>query len=117
MIRELLTPDAQDDPYVWSAVLIAHAGVGCAGWVFIGWWAIIAYVAFEIAQAVAARRALWWDSVLDICGFTLGAVLMLGGWSHNIALAAAAVAAIAIISAAGAMARLHLSGKDFHGQG
>lgn len=59
MIRELLTPDAQDDPYVWSAVLIAHAGVGCAGWVFIGWWAIIAYVAFEIAQAVAARRALW----------------------------------------------------------
>lgn len=117
MIRDLLTPDAQRDPYAWAAVLVAHAGLGCAGWVLIGWWAVLVYLTFEAVQAVAARQALWWDSVLDACAFAIGAALMAAGWAQDTGLAVLAIVAIAIIAAAGAAARRNFSGKDFHGQG
>lgn len=117
MMRDLLTPEAQQDPYIWAAVLVAHGGLGCAGWVVIGWWAVLVYLAFEAVQALAAGRALWWDSVLDACGFALGAALLSAAWVQNTRLAVAAIFAIAIIAAAGAAARRNFSRKDFHGQG
>lgn len=105
MIREILTPEAQRDPYAWASVLLAHAALGAAGWAAIGWWAVLVYVAFEVAQAVAARRLYAWDSILDACGFACGAALAAGLWRHDLALVAAAVISCAMIAAAGAMAR------------
>lgn len=116
MMRDLLTPEAQRDPYVWTAVLLAHAGLGVAGWVLIGWSAVLVYGAFEVAQALAARRALWWDSILDACGFAVGVVLVSAAWAHNTTLAFLAIVTIGIIAAAGAGARRNFSRKDSHGQ-
>ena len=104
-MRDLLTPEAQRDPYVWSAVLIAHAGLGVAGWAMVGWWAVLVYGAFEAAQALAARRLLFWDSVLDACGFACGALLAASIWAHDGWLSAAAIVACACIAFAGALAR------------
>ena len=105
MIREILTPEAQRDPYAWASVLLAHAALGAAGWAAIGWWAVLVYVAFEVAQALAARRLYAWDSILDACGFTCGALLGHGLWSHDARLTGAGIAVAACIAVAGWRAR------------
>ncbi|MCV2448885.1 hypothetical protein [Paracoccus sp. DMF] len=73
MIRELLTPEAQRDPYAWASVLLAHAWIGGAAYPLVGWWLVAIYAAFEAVQAVISRRPLWWDSALDWCAVCLGA--------------------------------------------
>lgn len=105
MIRELLTPEAQRDPYAWASVLLAHAALGAAGWAAIGWWAVLVYVAFEVAQAVAARRLYAWDSILDACGFGCGALLASGLWLHDGLQIGGAVTCCAAIAFAGWRAR------------
>ena len=89
MIRELLTPEAQTDAYVWAAVLVAHAGIGVAvlvllasgpvrhPWIAAG-LASLAYAALEALQAILSGTLLLWDSALDWSAVTLGAVLALG---------------------------------------
>lgn len=115
MIRELLTPEAQPDPYVWAAVLLAHAVLGVAAWALIGWWAVVIYAAFEFVQAVAARCMLWWDSVLDTCGFTCGALLAAALWARSLTVAAAAILICGCIALAGICARSSSKRKDPHG--
>lgn len=105
MIRDLLTPEAQQDAYAWASVLLAHAAMGAAGWAALSWWSVAAYLLFEAAQAAISGRALIWDSILDACGFACGAALAAGLWRHDLALVAAAVISCAMIAAAGAMAR------------
>ena len=105
MIRDLMTPEAQEDPYVWSAVLLAHSVIGVAGWSILGWWAVAVYIAFEAVQAIISIRALWWDSVLDACGFACGALLASSVWAHDLAMAGTAVLVCACICFSGAIAR------------
>lgn len=105
MIRGVLAPESQKDPYIWSAVLLAHAVLGVSGWALIGWWAVPVYLAFEVVQALAARRFLWWDSVLDACGFACGALLAASLWSHDLAMAGTAIIFCGCICFSGAMAR------------
>lgn len=105
MIRELLTPDSQNDPYAWASVLLAHAAIGAAGWAALSWWSVAVYLAFEAVQAATARRAIYWDSVLDACGFACGAVLACGLWGHDLRLVGAGVAVTACIAIAGWRAR------------
>ena len=105
MIRDLMSPESHDNPYVWSAVLLAHAALGVAGWAIIGWWAVMVYLAFELVQAITARGALWWDSVLDACGFICGALLASSMWARDLPMAATAILVCACICFSGAMAR------------
>lgn len=107
MIRDLLTPEAHRDPYVWAAVLVAHAGIGVALWAFIGGLLTIAmlYAGFEICQMLVNRRAFYWDSVLDWCGIMLGACLGLAIETDEVVGKSAAVASIVIVAAVGAWVR------------
>ena len=98
MLRNLLTPEAHKDPYVWAAVFVAHFGIGVMilivsetllsgiraehfdviplafGAVFsAAVLAGIAYAAFVAIQAVISRSRLIWDSVLDWTGVMIGA--------------------------------------------
>lgn len=98
MIRSLLTPEAHRDPYVWAAVLMAHAWIGGEAYAIIGWWMVAAYAVFELAQAAISKRPAWWDSVLDWCAVCLGTA----GASCSSSWPAAAVLCIA---AAGWMSR------------
>lgn len=107
MIRDLLTAESQRDPYVWAAVLVAHAGIGVALWVITG--SLVAagglYAGFELVQAVTSRRALWWDSLLDWSAVSLGAVL---GWALEAGdrpIQIAVLVSIAVVAAVGAGAR------------
>ena len=81
MIRDLLTPEAHRDPYVWAAVLLAHAWIGGSAYPLAGWWVIVAYAAFERVQALYARKSFVWDSVLDWCAVSLGAATVAFGSS------------------------------------
>lgn len=105
MIRSILNPEAQSDPYVWSAVLLAHAAIGAAGWAALSWWSVAVYLAFEVYQALTARRLYAWDTVLDGCGFTCGAVLACGLWTHSTPVIAGAALCCGSIAAAGWSAR------------
>ena len=101
MIRDLLTPETQADPYVWAAVLAGHAWLGVAGWLIGGWWSVPVYLLFEAVQALAARRLLIWDSVLDACGFCCGALTAAFLWQHSAGLALQTVAACAAVAVTG----------------
>ena len=105
MIRDLLTPDAQADPYAWASVLVAHAAIGAAGWAALSWWSVAAYLVFEAVQAAVARRALYWDSILDAYGFSFGALLTSGLWLHDGLQIGGAVTCCAAIAFAGWRAR------------
>lgn len=105
MIRDLMTPEAQTDPYVWSAALLAHAAIGVAMWALLGWWALAAYAAFEAVQARVSGVLLIWDSILDWCAVALGACLGWALWSQSTSGALGSVAAVAVIAAVGAARR------------
>ena len=127
MLRNLLTPEAHRDPYVWAAVFVAHFGIGAMilivaetllsgiraehfdviqiafGAVFsAAVLAGIAYAAFEAIQAVISRSRLSWDSLLDWTGVMIGAAavnyLMVGQAIPAIVLVISALI-IAIIGA------------------
>ncbi|MDO5621902.1 MAG: hypothetical protein Q4G24_10575 [Paracoccus sp. (in: a-proteobacteria)] len=89
MIRDLLTPDNHRDPYVWGAVLLAHAQITLVLWgglaALAGPWVAVALVSagyllvWEGAQLRSALRrgdklapALA-DGVVDWIGVTAGA--------------------------------------------
>lgn len=88
MIRNLLSAEAHRDPYVWSAVLLAHFAVGAMMWPAAGVLAVVVYAAFEALQAAVSRR-LWWDSILDWCGVALGCAFV--AYDSNLLAAASAL--------------------------
>ena len=107
MIRDLLTAEAQRDPYVWAAVLVAHAGIGVALWVLTGSLVAVGgiYAGFELVQALTSRRALIWDSLLDWSAVSLGAVL---GWALEVGqrpIQMGAIASVAVVAVAGVAVR------------
>lgn len=105
ILRNLLTAEAQRDPYVWAAVLLAHFALGTMLWLVLGLWAVATYAAFEALQACYSGAALWWDSVLDWCGVALGVAFAVFLWGHNGGEAAACAVAILCIAAVGHTAR------------
>lgn len=72
MIQDLSTPESQDNPHHWAATLLAHSFLGAGLYLVSGSvaLAVIIYVAWELCQ-----RGPFWDSVLDIVGFTAGVAL------------------------------------------
>lgn len=100
MIRSLLTPDAHRDPYVWSAVLMAHFAIGAILWPLVGWWVVFLYAAIELAQAVNVRL-LAWDSVLDWTGVMLGAAFVWQVAAGDYWMATAAAVSALCIAAVG----------------
>jgi hypothetical protein len=115
MIQDLLTPEAQSAPYLWAAVMVAHAGIGVALWVMLyrsarqpmanAFLAMIVYAAFEALQAIIANTFLLWDSLLDWSAFSLGTVLAASLWRRSITFARLAVLAILVIVTLGAWVR------------
>lgn len=68
----LRTPEAQRDPHVWGAVLIAHAFICLALAALLPWWMAVAiYSAWEAVQW-AFFSAEPWDCSLDWSGGMLG---------------------------------------------
>ena len=97
MWRDLLTGEAQRDPYVWGSVALSHAWIGfslatLAGCVLPGAWAaalvLPAYAAWEWRQGLLA------DGVLDWCAVALGACAVL--WPAPALLAVWAVVAAGV---------------------
>lgn len=97
MIRDLFIAEAQTDPYVWAAVLLAHFAIGVCLRSLGMKLAVIAalYIAFEIVQAAVGDTFLLWDSALDFVAVMLGALSQ----------GRMAVIAIAIIAAVGSYRR------------
>ena len=100
MIRDLLTPEAQRDPYNWTATFSGHAWIALGPWglIALGWdmwtaaWVtpILYFVCWEGLQLAFCKnrtRALLWDSVLDAVAVAFGcyAATLLG---HGYQLAA-----------------------------
>lgn len=113
MIRDLLTAEAQRDSYTWMAVLLAHFAIGSDLWVLFRGWGdcegviatAVAYAAFERLQGYIGGRMLYWDSLLDWVGVTLGAVAEMMLWQHNVALFWGAVASIGVLAIVGGLVR------------
>lgn len=101
MIRELLSADSQGDPYSWASVLLAHAWIGCAGFIAIGWYCIPVYIAFEIIQAAVSRRALVWDCILDACAVCCGALMVYLWVTSHVLLAVFCICVVLCIAAVG----------------
>lgn len=101
MIRDLLTPEAQEDAYVWASVMLAHGCIGAMGWAVMGWAALLVYAGFEVLQAAVSRRWMLWDMVLDFCAVALGAVLIAqqSAW---------AAVALLVVAAAGTWRRTEI---------
>lgn len=98
MIKDLLTPEAQADAYVWASVMLAHGCIGAMGWAVMGWAALLVYAGFEVLQAAVSRRWMLWDVALDFCAVALGAALI----AQQSALA---VVGLLVVAAAGAWQR------------
>ncbi|MGN7871057.1 hypothetical protein [Paracoccus sp. 22332] len=112
-IRFLLIGEAQRDPYVWGAVLLAHAMIGVflmatmgalvACWLRDGWAgvSVIAslYAAWEVLQLTNGAPAE--DCALDWAVVVLGAVLTLFLWQRRAGGTVGAIASILAICAAG----------------
>ena len=77
MIRELLTPEAQADAYVWAAVLLAHAALGAAGWAVVGWAAVAVYLAIPGAVHPPVCMGVVAKSDLGTVAAPLRAMVML----------------------------------------
>lgn len=117
-IRNLLIGEAQPDPYVWAAVLLAHAMIGVFLMATIGalvskWlrddWAGVSvvaslYAAWEILQWSAGAPP--YDCALDWAVVVLGAVLALTLWQRRAVGAVGAVVSILMICAAGLRRRV-----------
>lgn len=103
-INDLLrTPDAQADPYAWSATLLGHAFIGVALAAVFPWWLpVVSYAAWEALQW-RKYGAGPWDCLLDWSAVSLGvcvAVALSSG--HD---AAGAVLALAVVLLVGVRSR------------
>lgn len=76
MIRELLTPEAQSDPYIWAAVMLAHVAIGMMlRQIGLRLWVIaVAYAAWEALQWAVSGIFLPYDAILDWVAVMLGAI-------------------------------------------
>lgn len=74
MIADLFVPEAQADPYVWSAVLLAHFAIGVCLRLFgmKPWIVAFGYAAFEVIQAAVSGAVLPVDSLLDWTAVMIG---------------------------------------------
>ena len=117
MIRDLLTPDAHDDPYIWGAVLLAH-GFICQLLVLLLMFAVgpvsaavsvslVYLVAWEGMHLLAALRrgdgliVAIADGVLDAVGVALGCFTVAFAAMWLLGLASASAASLLIIAAVG----------------
>lgn len=122
MIRDLLTPDNHRDPYVWAAVLLAHAQIALVLWgglaALAGPWAAVALVSagylllWEGSQLRTALRrgdrlapALS-DGLVDWIGVTAGAYASACLLTGDLLVAVVAWAALLIVAAVGYDRRL-----------
>ena len=117
-LRDLLIGEAHQDPYVWSAVMLAHAMIGAALFIAIGIvvaalmgdaWAgvilvVLTYWAFETLQIL--RGAPFVDSLLDWSAVALGAVAAMALWTRHGRHAALALAGLVAVLLAGVLRRL-----------
>ncbi len=108
LIDELLTPEAQPDPYVWAAVLLAHAAIGAALYAaLVGVvrrplvLVALIYAVWEAAQAAVSGTLLIMDSIVDLAAVMIGAVLALGLWHRRAGVARIATLAAAVIAIIG----------------
>lgn len=99
----LRTPDAQRDPYAWSATLLAHAFIGVALAAVFPWWLpVTAYTAWEVIQwRVYGARA--WDCLLDWSAVSLGVWVAVALWEGQGALAG--ILALVVVLAVGVKKR------------
>lgn len=112
MILDLLTPESQENAYVWAAVMLAHAAIGAAMWAAL-FRAVkrplvvvmIAYAFFEAAQAAISGTLLIWDSVLDWCAVGMGAALAAALWRRSAVAARLAALAALVVALVGAFKR------------
>lgn len=117
MIRDLLTPDAHDDPYIWGAVLLAH-GFICQLLVLLLMFAVgpvsaavsvslVYLVAWEGIHLRAALRrgdgliVAIADGVLDAVGVALGCFTVAFAAMWLLGLACASAASLLIVAAVG----------------
>ncbi|HRM75757.1 MAG TPA: hypothetical protein PLI13_13790 [Paracoccus sp. (in: a-proteobacteria)] len=108
LIGELLIPEAQPDPYVWAAVLLAHAAIGAALYAaLVGvtrrplMLVALIYAGWEVLQAAASGALLVLDSAVDLSAVMIGAVLALGLWHRRAGVTRLATLAAAIIAIIG----------------
>lgn len=116
-VRDLLIGEAQPDPYVWAAVLWAHAMIGVVLMATVGalaarWlrddWAGVAVVAsvyavWEVVQFTAGAPTS--DCALDWSAVVIGAVLTLALWHRRAALSLSSIAALIGVCLAGVQRR------------
>lgn len=105
-------PEAQRDPYGWLAVFGGHLSIGVALWLAFAWlgpWQAVAAASaiYALWEARGAYRhgLLLWDSLLDWCGVTFGALTAAALWQQLGPLAAGCCAAALVIGASGAIKR------------
>lgn len=117
-IRFLLIGEAQPDPYVWAAVLLAHAMIGVllmssigllvAKWLRDGWAGVSVvaslYACWEILQLTSGAPAD--DCALDWAAVVLGAILALSLWQRRACLGLRAFLALVILCLAGIRRRV-----------
>ncbi|MFH5773614.1 hypothetical protein ACHFJ0_05130 [Paracoccus sp. NGMCC 1.201697] len=84
MIRRLLTPESQKDPYSWASAFGAHYWIALGPWgvIAIGWtqwtaaWVVpllylVCWEGLQLYLQKRVTRALVWDSILDTTGVAL----------------------------------------------
>ena len=117
-IRDLLIGEAHADPYVWAAVLLAHAMIGVflmstlgalvACWLRDGWAGVSVvaslYAAWEVLQFTKGAPAA--DCALDWSVVVLGAILALSLWQRRAMLGLASILALLATCLAGIRRRL-----------
>lgn len=101
IIAELARPDSQKrDWYGWASNQLAHAFIGVALTVLVGFWAmLLAAVAKETADVWTAQTSdTLWDSAQDLTFWVLGGLVIVSGddaWVLVLAISTALVVGIA----------------------
>lgn len=120
------TPDAQLDPYIWGAALLAHFSIGLALTAAVGGLSALLdryadvpkLTVWQSAAIVIAGYSLAWeggqmllsgsalaDSFVDALAVACGAVVAAGSWRQRGASVAAAMVVLALVGAKGVRTR------------